>query len=344
MEALKEICKKDGRYKEVIKESYIVKNAVILLGGRRRGNGGGKEMECKEMGVGEKVKLIELLSELVKGGVEMREEEEMVDVLMELEEEGNRHVEEEMEEGEGEGEGEGREGNKEEKREWEELSQRAHELIWRMEGVKNRREGKKRDTLKMMKKREEEMEKRIEEERRGREEANKNMEQEKRMKEEEKKRDLEEKRVLEERIERMEKEMERMKKEGGIATLQPTHSSTPNIITSLDGTSVIFPQTDRIRREGNTIIHYGKDSFRNCFIGGVMTSVYSIFSSSIIHSFSLSIFFSLFYRESIGCMHHSHSSFSLSFHLSQHFHPSSLLRYLFLTLPSSSSSSLSYPF
>ena len=122
METLKEICKKDGRYKEVIKEASIVKNAVILLGGRRRGDGrgkdgkegeeedegkgrreeeengtseeeekGGMEMEWGEMRVGEKRKLIELLSELVKGGMEIGEEEEMKEVLMELEEEGNKH-------------------------------------------------------------------------------------------------------------------------------------------------------------------------------------------------------------------------------------------------------------
>ena len=92
MKALKEICKKGGRYKEVIKESRLVKNAVILLGGRRRGNEGekerregeefeeekgGMEVECVEMNVGEKISLIELLSELVKGGMEIGEEEEM---------------------------------------------------------------------------------------------------------------------------------------------------------------------------------------------------------------------------------------------------------------------------
>ena len=158
MEALKEICKKDGRYKEVIKESYIVKNAVILLGGRSRGNGGGKEMEWKEMGVGEKIKLIELLGALVKGGVEMKEEEELKEVLMELEEEGNKHVEEGEgeEEEEGEEEGEGRGKREEEKREWEELSERARNLVWLLEKMKNRREGKKTGTLKMMKKKEEE--------------------------------------------------------------------------------------------------------------------------------------------------------------------------------------------
>ena len=36
METLKDICKKDGRYKEVVKECYLVKNAVSLLGGRRK--------------------------------------------------------------------------------------------------------------------------------------------------------------------------------------------------------------------------------------------------------------------------------------------------------------------
>ena len=88
METLKDIWKKDGRYKEVVKDSYLVKNAVILLGGRRKeGEGkegeefeeekGGMEVECVEMNVGEKISLIELLSELVKGGMEIGEEEEM---------------------------------------------------------------------------------------------------------------------------------------------------------------------------------------------------------------------------------------------------------------------------
>ena len=123
---MKEICKKDGRYTEVIKDRYLVENAVILLGGRRN-NGEGREgeegegkreeekggileeMEYVEMEVGEKISLIELLSVLVKGGMEIEEEEELKEVLMELEEEGNKHVEEEME------------GDKkeEEKREWE---------------------------------------------------------------------------------------------------------------------------------------------------------------------------------------------------------------------------------
>ena len=47
METLKDICKKDGRYKEVVKECYVVKNAVSLLGGRRKREG---EREAKEEG------------------------------------------------------------------------------------------------------------------------------------------------------------------------------------------------------------------------------------------------------------------------------------------------------
>ena len=283
METLSSICKKDRRYKDVIKDCYLVKNAVILLGGRRskreereemgraegeegerrkEGEGkGGMEVDCIEMRVGEKILLIELLSELVKRGVEIVEEEEMKEVLMELEEEGNKHAEEEME-------GEEKE---EEKMEWEELSERARNLVWVMEKMKNRREGKKTGTLKMMKKKEEDLEKRVEEERRGREEENKRADAEKKTIEEEKRR-------LEERIERMREEIEEMKRNSTLYTQLP--STIPAItkdasdaITALDKISVTFPQPDNIRREGNTIIHQGYHSQRNCFVGGEMTSV-----------------------------------------------------------------------
>ena len=265
MDALKQICKKDGRYKEVIKESSLVKNAVILLGGKSRENGGEKEgkegeegeeekvgeLECMAMNVREKISLIELLSELVKGGMEMGEEEEMKEVLMELEEEGNKHVEEERE-----GEGEEKE---EEKREWEELSEKARNLLWVIEKMKNRREGKKNVTWKMIRKEKEEMEKKVEEEKKKREQ---------------------EKKELEERICRMEKEMEEMKKKEGVVFHTPTPSNTPpitpivsNVITSLDETSVIFtPSNDGIKREGNTITNIS-DNCQNCFIGGEMRSV-----------------------------------------------------------------------
>ena len=60
---MKDICKKDGRYKEVVKEYYVVKNAVSLLGGRRKEKGEREEkeeveeeeeVERKEKGEGEK--------------------------------------------------------------------------------------------------------------------------------------------------------------------------------------------------------------------------------------------------------------------------------------------------
>ena len=47
----------------------------------------------------------------------------------------------------------------------------------------------------------------------------------------------------------------------------------PESITSLDKTSVIFPQADSIKREENKIIHFGGPAGRTCFIGGEMTSV-----------------------------------------------------------------------
>ena len=74
--------------------------------------------------------------------------------------------------------------------------------------------------------------------------------------------------------ERMKKEMEVMGKEGRLHAPAPSPSNTePITITSLDGISVIFPKSDEIKREGNTIIHHGSNSYRNCFIGGEMISV-----------------------------------------------------------------------
>ena len=281
---------------EVIKDSYIVKNAVLLLGGRRRkgeekdgkegaeaGEGEGRKevgrkMEWEEMGVGEKTSLIELLIELVKGGVKIGEEEELKEVLLELEEEGSVHVEEEMDlEGEETGEEKGRGGKKreekeEEKKEWEELSERAYMLVRMMEKMKSRREGKRSATLMKIRKEREEIEK-------GREEEKKRADQEKKKREE-----------AEAAIEKMRLEMEKMRKDGTLHS--PPLSNTPttqivsSVITSLDGTSVTFPQSDGIKRDENTIIHPGSTNlYRNCFIGGVMTSVYFIilfFSSSLL--------------------------------------------------------------
>ena len=127
MKTLNEICKKDGKFVTVIKELSVVKNAIDLLGGRRmierRGERnenvedemeeGGKEEEEEKEGKGEeeseeekgkklimgelrvkeKIGLLELLSRLVKRGVEMEDEEMLNEVGMMLEEEGNSHFE-----------------------------------------------------------------------------------------------------------------------------------------------------------------------------------------------------------------------------------------------------------
>ena len=169
-----------------------------------------------------------------------------------MEEEGNKHVEEEIEV----------EEKEEEKREWEELSEKAQHLVWVIEKMKNRREGKKNVTWKMIQKEKEEMEKRVVEAERGREEEKKKREE------------------AELKMERIKIELEEMKKKEGVLHTQ-TPSNTPpitpnafSVITSLDGTSVIFPEKDGIKREGNTIIPHGsKWAVRNCFIGGEMTSV-----------------------------------------------------------------------
>ena len=62
--------------------------------GRKEEEKGRMEGECVEMRRGEKISLIQLLHELVNEGMEIVEEEEMKEVLLELEEEGNKHVEE----------------------------------------------------------------------------------------------------------------------------------------------------------------------------------------------------------------------------------------------------------
>ena len=102
------------------------------------------------------------------------------------------------------------------------------------------------------------MEKKVEEEK-------KRADEEKKKREEAERRETEEKRKrVEETKQREEEERRRRVEEGNRVVL----------ITSLDGTSVTFtPSNDGIKREGNTIIHHGDDSVRNCFIGGEMRSV-----------------------------------------------------------------------
>ena len=121
-------------------------------------------------------------------------------------------------------------------------------------------------------------------------------------------------RGLKKQLEAANKKIEEMKKKIPSQTPPPSNTPPPSIdvITSLDGASVIFtPSNADITRDGNTIINRS-GSFRNCFIGGVMTSVYSI---PILLLFSLSLSLSIYLRESIGCVY-SLLPHSLSFHLS----------------------------
>ena len=243
---LSSICKKDEQYKAVIQECYLVKDAHVLLGGKmsKEGEKDGKEgaegeitreelgiaMEWGEMRVGKKIVLIELLSELMKKGVEIGEEEELKEVLMELEEEGKKHVEEEKE---GEEEGE--------KREWEELSEKAHQLAWMIEKRKNRREGKKSGTLKKIVQEKEEMEKKITD--------------------------------AEQRMEQMKVEMEGLKKEETLPIQKP--STAPPIIPyalsrSLDEIGVEFGDETIMRKENNSIIHNNEPRWVPAFVGGTL--------------------------------------------------------------------------
>ena len=91
-------------------------------------------------------------------------------------------------------------------------------------------------------------------------------------------------------------------------------------LTSLDATSVGFPQPDSIKREENTITHHGPPAPGNCFIGGDMTSVCNLFSS-FLHSLSHSHTLSDIGNTSDVCI--TLIPHSPSFHLSQYIHPSS---------------------
>ena len=168
--------------------------------------------------------------------------------------------------------------------EWREMGRLAHQVGWAIEKRKGMSEGTGRDgsmiTLQGMKKN-------LAEEKKGREEEKKGREEEKRLREESEKRaDVEkrkkeeaERREAEEKWKREQSERgraeEKKKMEERIRNLERmVEEMKSHRISSLDGTSVQFPQNDGIKREGNTLIHHGSSgSYRHCFIGGVMTSV-----------------------------------------------------------------------
>ena len=297
MKALKEICRSNGEYVEMIKDASFVKNAVSLLrkrqieeeiedeeGGKKEERGKkeskGMEIEGREMDVGEKASLIELLTELVRRGVKMREEEELKEVLMDLEEEGNRHIEEEIDREEGKEEKGGKkekdkeeEGKEEEveeeRREWEELSESACLLVRMMEKMKRGREGKGSMSLKMKRQKEVELEEKAKEERRGREEDKRRREEcNERMEEERKRRD-EERKELEEQIKKASGELDRLKEE------DPHLKEMVSINASIRSLTLHHSHPQSIEVKGNRLSRKssGANVFCSTIVGDPLSSV-----------------------------------------------------------------------
>ena len=207
----------------------------------------------------EKNGLLGIVLEVVEGGGWKGSYEELEEVVGRLEKEGEK----EWRERKGkkrEGGGRGNKGGME----WREMGRLAREVGWAIEKRKREGEGEEGEIITL-----EGMKKNLADEK-------KKAEEEKRKREEERMRAEKEKRELEERIRNLEREVK---------------EPESRLITSLDGTSVIFPQSDGIKREGNTIIHLGSSHlYRNCFIGGEMTSVWNLFSSSPLPFLSLYIY------------------------------------------------------
>ena len=198
---------------------------------------------------------------MVEGGGWKGNYSELEEVVCRLEEEGEKEWKERK------GKRRGRGGGME----WREMGRLAHEVGWEIEKRKGMtEEGRGGDgemiTLRGMKKNLEEEKNRAVEEK---------LEAEKRVMEEKRKREEAEhaKREAEERVERMKMELEQMKQSEEEERRRKEEEERRYIpITSLDGTSVIFPYVDGIKREGNRIINIS-NSYQNCFIGGVITTV-----------------------------------------------------------------------
>ena len=246
LDSIREWLSKDDRYISMIGECEIIRDAVATL--RRRTIGEGEEEEEEEEGVSvrEKNGILGILLEMVEVGGWRGGYEELEEVVGRLEEEGEK----EWRERKGKREGRGGDG--------EMISLRG--TMKNLEEEKKGREEEKKRADEERRMKEEERKKVDEEKRRGAEE--------KRMKEEAERREAEEKRMKEEEERRageMEERIRNLEHELYLLKHPP--------ITSLDGTSLTFPQNNGIKREGNTIIHHGSYSFRNCFIGGEMRSV-----------------------------------------------------------------------
>ena len=270
---------------------------------------GEKEEEEEGVSVREKNGLLGIVLEVVEGGAWKEEYEQLEEVVGQLEEEGKKRWMEKR--GKKGGRGGGREWKEmgrlaheigwaiEEKKNVEggkgivtlgrmkkdlmeaiaKEKKRADEAMGKKEESERAKGAKEREAIEQRNKREEaergrdEEKKRADEEQRKREETEKAKDEEKKRADEEKRGREEEKRKKEEaerrareEKRRMEKKIEDLERLVGELKLRP--------IISMDALSVTFsPNNDGIRREGNAIIHHGIDSYRNCFIGEVMTSV-----------------------------------------------------------------------
>ena len=213
-----------------------------------------------------KIRLVRLIRKLIEEGI-------MVSGVKEIYEEGCRLLTE-MERGS--------EGGEEE--EDEEVGYMFELYLMKVRG---QQKNMKKDEVEALRKEMEEERKKTEEEKRKREEAEKRSEEEKqradeekRKREESEKRAAEEKSKLEKTIESLKIKVEEMKKKGALYIQRPSPppTSIPSIlsglITSLDRTSVEFnPNSDGIKKEGNTIVYDGEHSYHQCFIGGEMRTV-----------------------------------------------------------------------
>ena len=89
-----------------------------------------------------------------------------------------------------------------------------------------------------------------------------------------KKQEDEGRRETETEAETRKREQHYTRNEGGSGVLdESVHRLSLQSITSLDAAAVSFSESDRMKREGNTLTHPGPAQWRSGFIGGVLTSV-----------------------------------------------------------------------
>ena len=198
----------------------------------------------------EKEWMMRLLAVIVRGKIDLEEEEEeIIEAAGEIEEEAS--------------EKEDSEGISEEEREkWNRLGEAATML---MKAI--RQKNGKKSTMVGIEKEKEEAEKREPDAKEAKEKADREM---KMMKERAEK----EKTEVEEKLLAMTQERDRLQKRIDEEKRKEEEERKRYVpITSLSNTRVYMPKTDNIKCEGNRIIHHGSDIPRNAVIGKAMTDV-----------------------------------------------------------------------